>query len=182
MYDDSKVASFNKKATKNAFYSKLSKISKQNADPTAFIKKVLASKVKELSVLDVMQNLLGDVQRLLFRSVLVQQLKRLAGNRNIAASNFITKAERLVLEYAKPIDIKLQDNPAFYTNACPSVDVLVNGHQIIAGLDLHSAINVIQKDIAIKARIIYTLKLNIGIIIANGGAASFLGCIRDCPV
>ena len=72
MYDDSKAASFNKKATKDAFYSKLSKISKQNANPIAFIKKVLAFKVKELSVLDVMQNLLKDVQRLLFRSVLVQ--------------------------------------------------------------------------------------------------------------
>ena len=107
MYNDSKVASFNEKAIKDAFYSKLSKISKQNADPTAFIKKVLASKVEELSVLDVMQNVLENVQRLLFRSVLVQQLKRLAGNRNIAASNFITKAERLVLEYTKPINIKL---------------------------------------------------------------------------
>ena len=61
MHDDFKAAFFNKKAIKDAFYSKLSKISKQNADSTAFIKKVLASKVKELSVLDVMQNLLGDV-------------------------------------------------------------------------------------------------------------------------
>ena len=54
MHDDSKVASFNKKAIKNAFHSKLSKISKQNANSIAFIKKILASKVKELSVLDVM--------------------------------------------------------------------------------------------------------------------------------
>ena len=107
MHDDFKAASFNEKATKNAFYSKLLKISKQNADSTAFIKKVLAFKVEGLSILDVIQNLLRDVQRLLFRSVLVQQLKRLAGNRNIATSNFITKVGRLVLEYAKPIDIKL---------------------------------------------------------------------------
>ena len=54
MHDDSKAASFNEKATKDAFYSKLSKISKQNANPIAFIKKVLASKVEGLSVLDVM--------------------------------------------------------------------------------------------------------------------------------
>ena len=107
MHNNSKAASFNEKATKDAFYSKLSKISKQNADPIAFINKVLAFKVKGLSVLNVMQNLLKDVQRLLFRSVLVQQLKRLAGNRNIATSNFITKAERRVLEYTKPINIKL---------------------------------------------------------------------------
>ena len=53
MHDDSKVASFNKKATKDTFYSKLSKISKQNANLIAFIKKVLASKVKGLSVLNV---------------------------------------------------------------------------------------------------------------------------------
>ena len=39
-----------------------------------------------------------------------------------------------------------------------------------------------QKDVAIKARIVYTLKLNIGISTANGGAASFLGYIRDYPV
>ena len=61
-----------------------------------------------LSVLNVMQNLLGDVQRSLFGSVLVQQLKRLAGNCNMAASNFITKVGRLVLEYAKPIDTGLK--------------------------------------------------------------------------
>ena len=128
IHDDSKAAFFNKKATKDAFYSKLSKIGKQNADPIAFMKKVLASKVEGLSVLNVMQNLLGDVQRLLFRSVLVQQLKRLAGNRNIAASNFITKVGRLVSEYTKPINIGLQDDLAFYTNAYPSVDVLVNGY------------------------------------------------------
>ena len=54
-----------------------------------------------------MQNLLEDVQWLLFKSVLVQQLKRLAGNRNIAISSFITKVERLILEYTKPINIKL---------------------------------------------------------------------------
>ena len=54
MHDNSKAASFNKKAIKDAFYSKLSKISKQNADPIAFIKKVLASKVEGLSVLNLM--------------------------------------------------------------------------------------------------------------------------------
>ena len=37
----------------------------------------------------------------------MQQLKRLAGNRNMAVSNFITKVGRLVLEYTKPIDIGL---------------------------------------------------------------------------
>ena len=52
----------------------------------------------------------------------------------------------------------------------------------MAGLDSHSAINVIQKDVATKARIIYTPKLNIGIITVNGGAASFLGYMRDYPV
>ena len=54
MHDDFKAASFNEKAIKDAFYSKLLKIGKQNADPIAFIKKVLASKVKGLSILDVM--------------------------------------------------------------------------------------------------------------------------------
>ena len=52
----------------------------------------------------------------------------------------------------------------------------------MAGLNLHLAINVMRKDVAIKARIIYTLKLNIGIIIVNGGVAFFLDYIRDCPV
>ena len=52
----------------------------------------------------------------------------------------------------------------------------------MAGLNLHLAINVMRKDVAIKARIVYTLELNIEIIIANGGVAPFLGCIRDCPV
>ena len=52
----------------------------------------------------------------------------------------------------------------------------------MAGLNLHLAMNVIQKDIAIKARIVYTLKLNIGIITVNGGVAPFLGYIQDCPV
>ena len=42
--------------------------------------------------------------------------------------------------------------------------------------------NVIQKDVTIKVGIVYTLELNIGIIIVNSGAASFLGYIRDCPV
>ena len=182
MHDDSEAASFDEKATKDAFYSKLSKIGKQNADPTAFIKKVLASKVEGLSVLDVMQNSSGDVQRLLFGSVPVQQLERLAGNRNMAASDFITEAGRLVSEYAKPIDIGLQDDPAFYTDACPSVDVSVNGHQIMAGLDSHSAMNVMRKDVATKARIVYTPEPNMGMITANGGAAPFLGCVRDCPV
>ena len=52
----------------------------------------------------------------------------------------------------------------------------------MVGLNLHLAINVIRKNIATKARIVYTLELNIGIIIANGGVASFLGYVRDCPV
>ena len=52
----------------------------------------------------------------------------------------------------------------------------------MAGLNLHLAMNVMRKDVAIKARIVYTLELNIGIIIANGGAASFLGYVRDYPV
>ena len=52
----------------------------------------------------------------------------------------------------------------------------------MAGLNLHLAMNVMRKDVAIKARIVYTLKLNIGIITANGGVAPFLGCVRDYPV
>ena len=52
----------------------------------------------------------------------------------------------------------------------------------MVGLDLHLAINVIRKDVTIKARIVYTLKLNMGIIIANGGVAPFLGYVRDYPV
>ena len=39
-----------------------------------------------------------------------------------------------------------------------------------------------QKDVAMKARTIYTLELNIGIITANGSVASFLGYIRDYPI
>ena len=52
----------------------------------------------------------------------------------------------------------------------------------MAGLDLYLAMNVMRKDVAIKARIVYTLELNIGMITANGGVASFLGCMRDYPV
>ena len=39
-----------------------------------------------------------------------------------------------------------------------------------------------QKDVATKARIIYTPELNMEIITANSGAASFLGYVRNCPV
>ena len=39
-----------------------------------------------------------------------------------------------------------------------------------------------QKDVAIKARIVYTLKLNMGMITVNGGVAPFLGCVRNCPI
>ena len=52
----------------------------------------------------------------------------------------------------------------------------------MAGFNLYLVINVIRKDVAIKAHIIYTLKLNIGIFIVNGGVAFFLGYIRDCPI
>ena len=52
----------------------------------------------------------------------------------------------------------------------------------MAGLNLHLAMNVMRKDVAIKARIVYTLELNMGMIIVNGGVASFLGYMRDCPV
>ena len=52
----------------------------------------------------------------------------------------------------------------------------------MAGLNLYLAINVIQKNVAIKARIIYTLKLNIEIIIVNSDVASFLCYLRDYSI
>ena len=52
----------------------------------------------------------------------------------------------------------------------------------MVGLNLHLAINVMQKDVAIKARIVYTLELNMEIITVNGSIASFLDYIQDCPI